>query len=104
MDAFCLLLKPSKKVNYLDAQSVASRALFKARSSSQVEVTLSAKFKNLEMLDKRNEDQTLLQYCLEHNILSEPIVSALNSQVDCKWKGKTPFEYGETYYSISLFI
>jgi hypothetical protein len=94
MDAFHLLLVPSKNVNYLGAQSAASRALFKARSSSQVEAILSAGFDILEMVQKKNEEQTLLQYCLEKNIISQSIVIALEHQFDSKWKGRTPMQQG----------
>jgi hypothetical protein len=64
------------------------KPLFSCKSSSALEIFLSADLEDLELVDL--EGHSLLSHCINTNILSEDILRVLNNQMFTEFWGKSP--------------
>jgi hypothetical protein len=70
--------------------------LFYVRSSEALELYLEAGFDDLDMV-RKYEEMPLLYFCIGKNLANGAILSRLGSQLDLKWKGFTPIEFGKKW-------
>ena len=69
--------------------------MFCSASTKVVELFLNANFGDLELVNRYKKEMPLLHYCVARRIrLTRNILTKLKDQVDVRWNGATPLEYG----------